>query len=118
MRMKLNRTSKSFALVAFCLLTTQYAPAQSPTAPTQSAQQVAAKVDEYMSAAVRVSRFTGSVLVARDGQLIISKGYGMANYELGVPNTPQTVFRLASLTKSFTALAVMMLQERGKLSVG
>jgi CubicO group peptidase (beta-lactamase class C family) len=41
----------------------------------------------------------------------------MANVELDVPNTPNTVFRLASLTKQFTATAIMMLQERGKLNV-
>ncbi|HEX8282653.1 MAG TPA: serine hydrolase [Pyrinomonadaceae bacterium] len=71
-----------------------------------------------MAAALRVDGFSGSILVARDGQPLISKGYGMANYELDVPNTPQTVFRLGSITKSFTATAIMMLQERGKLSVG
>ncbi len=41
----------------------------------------------------------------------------MANYELNVPNTPQTVFRIGSITKQFTAMAIMMLQERGKLNV-
>jgi CubicO group peptidase (beta-lactamase class C family) len=117
MRMKFNHVSKLFALVAMCLLSLQHAVAQSPAVAPKSAQQIAAKVDEYMNAAVRVNRFSGSVLVARDGQPIISKGYGLANYELDVPNTPGTVFRLGSLTKQFTAMAVMMLQERGKLSV-
>jgi CubicO group peptidase (beta-lactamase class C family) len=66
---------------------------------------------------MRVSGFSGSVLLARGGQPLFSKGYGMANYELDVPNTPQTVFRLGSLTKAFTATAIMMLQERGKLRI-
>ena len=114
---KSNRAHQLVAVAALCLLAAQYAPAQTPAAPTQSPQQIAAKIDEYMNAAVKVNRFSGSILVARDGQPIISKGYGMANYELDVPNTPQTVFRLGSLTKQFTATAVMMLQERGKLSV-
>jgi CubicO group peptidase (beta-lactamase class C family) len=70
-----------------------------------------------MNAAVNVDHFSGSILVARDGQPIMSKGYGMANYELNVPNRPQTVFRLASVTKQFTAAAVMQLQERSKLNV-
>ena len=117
MRMKFNRVNKSFALVVLCLLATHHAPAQSPGAPTQSAQQTVAKVEEYMNAAVRVNRFSGSILVARDGQPEISKGYGMANYELDVPNTPRTVFRIGSITKTFTATAIMMLQEHGKLSV-
>jgi CubicO group peptidase (beta-lactamase class C family) len=95
--------------------------AQTPTAaaaPAPTAQQVAAKVDEYMNAAVKAEGFTGSILVARDGAPLASKGYGLANVELNVPNTPQTVFRLASLTKQFTAVAIMMLQERGKLNTG
>jgi CubicO group peptidase (beta-lactamase class C family) len=83
----------------------------------QSAEQLAAKIEEYMKAAVKVEYFSGAILVARDGRPIVSKGYGMANYELNVPNTPQTAFRLASITKQFSAAAIMQLQERGKLSV-
>lgn len=79
---------------------------------------LAAKVDEYLKASMKVRRFGGSVLIARNGQVLVSKGYGMANLEDGTPNTPQTKFRLGSLTKQFTSMAVMMLQERGKLSVG
>lgn len=102
------------ALVAFCLFIFQYAPAQTTAAP--SADEVVSKVDEYMKAAVGVDRFSGSVLLARDGKPIVSKGYGMANYEWDIPNTPQTAFRLGSITKQFTSAAIMLLQERGKLS--
>ncbi len=80
-------------------------------------QDLAPKFDEYMNALVNQGRFIGSVLVARDGKVIFSKGSGLANAELDVPNTPQTKFRLGSVTKQFTAAAVMLLQERGKLSV-
>lgn len=82
-----------------------------------TAKQISAKVDEYMKAAVEVERFTGSILIARDGEKIVSKGYGMANIEFDAPNTPDTVFRLASVSKQFTATAIMILQERGQLSV-
>lgn len=71
-----------------------------------------------MNAAVKVDDFSGAVLVARDGQTIFNKSYGLANIELGAPNTLQTVFRIASITKPFTATAIMMLQERSKLNVG
>lgn len=108
------RKNRFTALVALCLFSVQFAWAQNSTAP--SAQQIAAKVDEYMNAAVKVDGFSGSVLVTRDGSPIVSKGYAMASIELNVPNTPQTVFRLGSLTKAFTAMAIMMLQERGKLN--
>jgi CubicO group peptidase (beta-lactamase class C family) len=80
------------------------------------AQEAASKFDEYLSAAVKQG-FTGSALVAKDGKVIFSKGYGMANDEWDIPNTPQTKFRLGSITKQFTAASILLLQERGKLSV-
>lgn len=86
-------------------------------AASASAQDIASKIDEYMKAQVKVNRFSGSILVARDGQVLVSKGYGMANVEHDIPNTPQTKFRLGSITKQFTAAAILLLEERGKLSV-
>ena len=59
----------------------------------------------------------GIRLVARDSQVIFSKGYGSANLEWDVPNTPATKFRLGSVTKQFTAASILLLEERGKLSV-
>jgi len=82
-----------------------------------AAQDPAQKFDEYLNALPAQQRFTGSVLVARDGKVALSKGYGLANVELDVRNTPQTKFRLGSITKQFTATAILLLQERGKLSV-
>lgn len=58
-----------------------------------------------------------AVLVAKDGQVLLRKGYGLANLELGVPIQPDMVFELGSITKQFTAAAILLLQERGKLSV-
>jgi CubicO group peptidase (beta-lactamase class C family) len=81
------------------------------------AGQLASKVDEYMNKVVSEGSFSGSILIARDGRVVLSKGYGMANLELGVPNTPQMKFRIGSLSKQFTAMAVMILQERSKLKV-
>src|SRR3989442_576014 len=85
--------------------------------PGAANQDITPKINEYMDAVVKAGKFNGSILVARDGKVLISKGYGMANFELDVPNTPQTKFRLGSITKPFTAMAIMLLQERGKLSV-
>ena len=117
MRRKLIGTTRRLVLAAACLAAVDGVFAQGRAGAVASAQDIAARADEYLTAAMRVSRFSGSVLLARDGRPLFSKGYGMANYELGVPNTPQTVFRLGSITKGFTAAAVMMLQERGKLRV-
>ncbi len=61
--------------------------------------------------------FSGVVLIARDGKILFAQAYGMANLEHDVPNTIDTKFRLASITKQFTAAAILILQERGKLSV-
>lgn len=76
------------------------------------------KADEYLQALTDLDRFSGTALVAKDGEVLFSKGYGLANREHGVPNTPQCKFRLASVSKQFTAMAILMLQERGALKIG
>lgn len=81
------------------------------------APDVTPKFDEYLNALVKQDRFIGTALVARDGKVVFSKGYGLANAEFDIPNTPQTKFRLGSITKQFTAAAILLLQERGKLNV-
>lgn len=97
------------------LLAVQPAVAAQP-APADA--HIAAQAEAYLQAAVRHDHFTGAVLIARDGKPIFSKAYGMANHELGVPNTPGTAFQIASLTKQFTAAAILQLQEQGKLKTG
>jgi CubicO group peptidase (beta-lactamase class C family) len=74
-------------------------------------------MDQYMQAAVHVDHFMGSVLVAQQGRVIFSKGYGMADLKRGVPNAAETEFRIGSITKEFTAMAILELETRGKLSV-
>ncbi|MBN1224029.1 MAG: serine hydrolase [Candidatus Aminicenantes bacterium] len=75
------------------------------------------QVDQYMNAFVKLGTFSGSILVAQKGKVLVRKGYGSANYEYDIPNTPKTKFRIGSMTKQFTAMAVMQLQEQGKLRV-
>jgi CubicO group peptidase (beta-lactamase class C family) len=58
-----------------------------------------------------------AVLVGRDGKILFQKGYGMADIEHHVPVTPETKFRIGSISKQFTAVAILKLQEQGKLSV-
>jgi len=84
------------------------------TVTAQNAPDLAAKADAYIKAA----GIQGSVLLAKNGKVILAKGYGLANIELDVPNTPATIFRLGSITKQFTAAAILQLQENGKLKVG
>ena len=59
--------------------------------------------------------FNGSALVSRDGDLLFAEGIGMADDANGIPNTPKTRFRLGSVTKQFTAMAVLMLASQGLL---
>jgi CubicO group peptidase (beta-lactamase class C family) len=89
--------------------------AQGPAKKGSSARNAAAEIEGYVAAAVQRSRFSGAILIARDGQVLVRKGYGMADVENDVAVTPETKFRIGSLTKQFTAAAVLILQERGKL---
>ena len=61
--------------------------------------------------------FSGVALVAKDGVILLSKGYGLADRERGVPNRPSTVISTGSITKQFTAAAILLLEARGGLSV-
>lgn len=76
-----------------------------------------AKAEAYLSAAEKKGNFAGAVLVAQKGKILISKGIGLANFEHDVPNKPNTKFRIGSITKQFTAAAILQLQEQGKLNV-
>ena len=80
-------------------------------------QDKAARLTRHLETAAVKGRFSGAVLVAERGKPLVAKAYGLANAEHQVLNTTKTKFRIGSVTKQFTAAAVMMLQERGKLSV-
>ena len=84
------------------------AHASSAQAPADRFQQV---VQPYVDAQM----FMGSVLVAKEGKAVFTKSYGMADMEWSVPNSPTTRFNIASMTKQFTAAAVLLLEDRGKL---
>jgi D-alanyl-D-alanine carboxypeptidase len=73
--------------------------------------------DQLLSRAYPAGGPGAAVLIAKDGKIVLRKAYGMANLELGVPMRPDMVFEIASVTKQFTAAAILLLQERGKLSV-
>lgn len=66
---------------------------------------------------LKQNQFQGSVLIAKQDKILVKKGYGYANEESRVPNTNQSVFRIGSITKSFTAIAILQLQEKGRLNV-
>ena len=76
-----------------------------------------ARMEQIIHSFVAKRQFMGTVLVARGDRILFSKGYGFANLEWHIPNTPDTKFRLGSITKQFTAASILLLQERGKLNV-
>ena len=82
-----------------------------------SMEEIAAKASEYFRIQNELGRFSGAVLIGYRGKIILVKGYGLANYELQVPITPRTKFRLGSLTKAFTAAAILQLAEKSQLGL-
>ena len=79
--------------------------------------QVFEREDAYVAQETLTDHFRGAVLVGKDGKVVFEKAYGPADQEWAVPNTPKTKFRIASLTKQFTAACILMLQERRLLHV-
>lgn len=75
------------------------------------------EVDAYLTGRAASGALRGSVLIAYDGEILLSKGYDFADREQKIPNTPQTKFRIGSVTKQFTAMGILILQNQGKLIV-
>ena len=82
-----------------------------------SAPPVSPEMDAYLASRASRGEFSGSALVARGGQVMLSKGYAMSEVSEAAGNTPRTRFMIGSVTKQFTATAILLLQERGQLRV-
>ena len=74
-------------------------------------------IDKYMQAQVKVNEFSGVVLVTGKGKVIYKKAFGYADREWKIPNTLETKFEIGSLTKQFTAAAILQLAEQKKLNL-
>lgn len=81
------------------------------------AAQDVARMDQVVRASSEADAFSGAVLVARDGRILLDQGYGLANREWNIPNDGDTKFRLGSLTKQFTAVSIMLLNQQGKVDL-
>lgn len=116
-------------LFAFLLIWTSAACNSTTTVPTTSITPTilatqhatpslpnASRVDTYLRQLANSGHLNGAVLLAHNG-VIFSKGYGAASQETHAPNTPETMFRIGSVSKQFTAMAILILQERGKLHI-
>jgi len=81
------------------------------------ATAMSAEADTMFQKLTKNGYFSGSVLIAQNGQVILNQGYGFADRDKNTPNSPQTKFRISGVIEGFIATAIMMLQEQGKLNV-
>jgi CubicO group peptidase (beta-lactamase class C family) len=117
-----RRLAVSLAMVvltigSFAAYPSQTAGPRSPVSVTAPLPQLEGKIAEYMTARASVTGFSGAVLVAREGQVAYRRAFGEANREFAVPNSPETKFRIGSVSKQFTAAAVLLLAQRGNLQL-
>lgn len=75
------------------------------------------RLDKYFNDQYLNGEFMGSVLVAKDDEIIFQKGYGYANYQNKIKNSIDTIYTIGSLTKAFVAMSILILQKEGKLKV-
>ncbi|HEV2853147.1 MAG TPA: serine hydrolase [Thermoanaerobaculia bacterium] len=111
--MKSLRISGAAAALLLVLAVSSHAATAAPAATSD----LAAYADKVLSEAYPADQPGAAAIVIQDGKVVLRKGYGMANLELGVPVSPDMVFELGSITKQFTAAAILLLQERGQLRV-
>lgn len=107
---KTPRRMRPLALAAFAVLS--FSACRRPQAESQTA-----RVDALFAEWNKKEAPGCAVGISRNGAIVYEHGYGMANLELHVPITPDTVFGIASITKSFTAMSILLAAEQGKLSL-
>ena len=117
---RLMRLRKAILLAPlfFCFLSAsaQTVPSGSVTlAQTLSAKSFSAALEDYFQKAAGLG-FSGAVLVAKDGHVLLRKGYGWADVKRRIPIAADTIFDIGSGVKAFTATAIMQLEEQGKLN--
>ena len=88
---------------------------QADTVPTPDPATIS-RIDELITGYTEERGFSGSVLIAEKGFVVLNKGYGFADYEREIPNTPHTQFSTGSVTKLFTCAAIRMEADRGALT--
>jgi len=93
-------------------------PALAGAPPSATSEERLAKMDAVMAEGIAAGAIAGGVVgVMRDGKVVLVKAYGAADLEDGQPVKPDTIFRIGSITKQFTSAMLLMLVERGQLSL-
>ncbi|WP_260446438.1 serine hydrolase domain-containing protein [Chryseobacterium lactis] len=115
------KNSKIILLLGVCLVSFKgfSQTKMSKGAPKQTKNQAALshKLSTYMKAQAKVNGFSGTVLITGKDAVFLREAYGLADYEWNIKNTIDTKFQLASVTKQFTAAAILQLVEKGQLSL-
>ena len=112
----INTPSLSFLLIFIVFLTTS-CNGQSNTSSESTNNIKSDKIEELISLYSNYEGFNGSVLVAHEGKVIYKKGFGLANMEWEIPNQVNTKFKIASITKQFTAMLILQLVAEKKLDL-
>jgi CubicO group peptidase (beta-lactamase class C family) len=105
------RSSLRDGALAAALATAAFATCTQQPHSGSLESRVAAYVEPY----ARTNNFSGVILITKDGRPLVRRGYGQAIREFDVPVTPETKFQVASVSKSFTAAAILFLEQQGKL---
>src|SRR3954463_12188682 len=102
----------ALVVIAIFLCINTIAVAQKAEAPPMEG------INQFIETQMRKQQIPGlSLAVVKDGKLLLTRGYGLADVENNVSATPETVYQIQSITKMFVASAMMMLQREGKLSL-
>src|SRR5215210_7310226 len=101
---------KTILMLALCVAVYNSADAQQDT-------QLSLALDKVLKEQFPVNETGATVLVSRRGKIMYKKAFGMANVELNVPMQTNNVFRIGSITKQFTSIAILQLLEQGKLNL-
>jgi CubicO group peptidase (beta-lactamase class C family) len=105
------------ALLSFSLLAWPVQPASATEAGEQSDADKSRLIDQLFGFTSKHASPGAAVIVIKNGRILHKKGYGLANLEHDIPITSETAFRIGSITKPFTAIAILQLHERGLLSI-
>lgn len=100
------------ALILLSPVVSQPGVGRAATPPESTIVQT---LTRYLDAQAELGHLNGSVLVAREEEILLSRGYGKSDFESGIQNSPETKYRVASLSKAFTAMAILILVDRGQL---
>ena len=112
------RAVLSRPVVASLTLISSMTVASAASAQMPSRATIVSQIDSLATAALRNGPVAGlSIAVVKGRDTIVMKGYGLADVENDIPATPQTVYRIGSITKQFTSAAVMQLVEQGKVNL-